>query len=273
MLSLGRGLDGEVMESRTTTYTTKELSKETLPDFEKLFSGGNGWDFCKCMAYQRGSSNLPKNVARTRAEAAVVNSKAKKELVEKGQAHGILVYADGEPVGWCQFGPKDELPLAEYRRKHSPPASQATRTQWRITCFVTDKSHQKGGVARIALRAALEAIRKRGGGLVEARPVAHLPLDSELIQLVRDYGPESNEVRRHVKTSSGGRQVNVYDSKPWSVDGVPVEGVGPVTAYYVRYVDMFHPGTVSMFEREGFKAVSRRGRRVVMQKALRKRRP
>jgi hypothetical protein len=34
----------------------------------------------------------------------------KKEFVDSGRSHGILVSANGEPVGWCQYGPKEELP-------------------------------------------------------------------------------------------------------------------------------------------------------------------
>jgi hypothetical protein len=40
----------------------------------------------------------------------VKNRREKRELVEKRGSHGILVYADGEHIGWCQYGPKDELP-------------------------------------------------------------------------------------------------------------------------------------------------------------------
>ena len=43
---------------------------------------------------------------------------------------------------------------------------------WRITCFVVDKQHRQRGVASFALKAALEAIREEGGGLVEAYPVS-----------------------------------------------------------------------------------------------------
>ena len=43
--------------------------------------------------------------------------------------------------------------------------------RWRITCFTIGKDHRGHGVAGIALKAALEAIRGKGGGLVEAYPV------------------------------------------------------------------------------------------------------
>lgn len=42
---------------------------------------------------------------------------------------------------------------------------------WRITCFVVDRNYRHRRVARVALQAALEAIRDKGGGLVEAYPI------------------------------------------------------------------------------------------------------
>jgi GNAT superfamily N-acetyltransferase len=45
-------------------------------------------------------------------------------------------------------------------------------TLWRMTCFVVDKNYRRRGVASAALKAALECIRSKGGGLVEAIPVS-----------------------------------------------------------------------------------------------------
>ena len=92
------------------------------------------------------------------------NHRAKRALLEEGAAHGILVYADDEPIGRCQYGTSDEL-LA---RNGAPQPRSRT---WRITCFVVDRRFRRKGVARLALRAALESIRHQGGGLVEAFPV------------------------------------------------------------------------------------------------------
>lgn len=89
----------------------------TWSDFERLFTQGNGWDFCACMLFQRGC-HLPKSKFPTRADHQVRNLAEKKRLVQQGRAHGILVYADGEPVGWCQYGPVDELPVPG----HVPPS-------------------------------------------------------------------------------------------------------------------------------------------------------
>ena len=160
------------MATPVATYTTKELSKRTWADFERLFSQGNGWDFCWCIHFQR-PCGLPKSKwLRTRAERGVRNCSEKRELVEREWAHGILVYAEGEPVGWCQYGPSEELPRMDNTRKYRGLAPEGeTDRLWRITCFAVLKKWRKRGVAGTALKAALEAIRKRGGGLVEAYPI------------------------------------------------------------------------------------------------------
>ena len=160
------------MAPEAPSYKTRELSKKTWRDFERLFSQGNGWDFCWCMHFHR-PCGLPKSKwLRTRAERGMRNRREKRELLDKGCARGILVYAKGEPVGWCQYGPSDELPRIDNSRKYRSLALDgATDKLWRITCFAVLKEYRKRGVASAALQAALEAIKKKGGGLVEAYPI------------------------------------------------------------------------------------------------------
>jgi len=147
-------------------YTTRELSVRTLPDFESLaVKQGQCW----CMFYQR-----PKPIGRelSSEERRKVNRKDKALLVRQGRSHAILVYEGKTAVGWCQYGTQDELPRIDakigYRKVRPPPGSTKL---WRITCFFVDRHHRGRGVARIALNAALESIKKRGGGIVEAYPV------------------------------------------------------------------------------------------------------
>jgi GNAT superfamily N-acetyltransferase len=151
--------------------TTKELSKTTWPDFVRLFTQGNGWDFCWCMHFHR-SRAWPGSRAVARAARSVVNRRDKQALVEKGRTHGIIVYANGEPIGWCQYGPAAEFPrIDESRHYRGLAPGEGTARLWRITCFAVNKQYRRRGVAGIALKAALEAIRRKRGGLVEAYPV------------------------------------------------------------------------------------------------------
>jgi GNAT superfamily N-acetyltransferase len=107
----------------------------------------------------------------TRAQRAVRNRRQKRELVERGCSHGILVYAEGEPVGWCQYGRREELPRIDNGRKYGALAPKTAAPLWRITCFAVLKPYRQLGVATFALQAALKAIKRQGGGLVEAYPI------------------------------------------------------------------------------------------------------
>lgn len=155
-------------------YSTKELTRETLQDFERLFEThpAPGAYSCWCM-YNHRPRPLPESKKLdSRMESAARNRRKKRELVESGCSHGILVYAKGEPVGWCQYGPKDELPRIDNIRSYRRLVTEGGMNKvWRITCFVVDKKHRKRGLAGVALKAALDAIRKKGGGYVEAYPI------------------------------------------------------------------------------------------------------
>ena len=162
------------MASQGLTYTTRELSKRTWPDFERLFEThpAPGAYPCWCMHYHRPNPLPERKQLHSSVQRAARNRRQKKELVAKGRSHGILVYAKGEPVGWCQYGLREELPRIENNPRYRKLASAGgIKRLWRITCFVVDKKHRRRGVASAALNAALVAIRNKGGGLVEAYPI------------------------------------------------------------------------------------------------------
>jgi len=147
-------------------YTTRELSTRTLPDFARLaLQQGSCW----CMFYHR-----PRPVLRgsTVKERRMINRKDKAKLVREGRSHAILVYEGETPIGWCQYGPREELPRIDAGRSYRKVGAPADGEKlWRVTCFYVDREFRGKGVAKFALKAALESIRKQGGGVVEAYPV------------------------------------------------------------------------------------------------------
>jgi ribosomal protein S18 acetylase RimI-like enzyme len=233
-------------------FTTKELSKRTFADFEQFFSQVHG---CMCVVYSLGG-HIP-NPGRTAKEIAgrlgepdrtkkrfplqewrrQQESKVMKELVWKGQAHGILVYAGGEPVGWCQFGRADELPIEQNEKTSPGRIARDPTSEWRITCLTTRRDLRGQGVATTALTAAVAAIRKRGGGWIEATPVAYPHSNREWRKIKRAYGIRSEEMKEYLKT--------------WPTRRVP--GVGTVKAALTTSQTADHRGTMGMFEKLGFK--------------------
>lgn len=258
----------------TPQLVTKELDEVTLPDYAQFFSRGNGWDHCGCTAYQ--GFHAPSRIGKW-ADRRDWNLATKRTLLERGLSHGILVYSGPEPVGWCQFGPADELPIPKDQRRAllagdprcgaGGSEQRAADRAWRITCFCTLKQFAQRGVAGTALHAALEVIRVGGGGLVEAQPVAlvaesHPGLDAvrqwrrKRAKLIKTHGRFSAQVERHL-------------SSPPEPVRVQIDGVGEVDGVDWRYGGM-HVGTVTMFEREGFVAVAAigAGPRVIMRRKV-----
>jgi GNAT superfamily N-acetyltransferase len=153
-----------------------------------------------------GSPSAPH--LRTRAERAAKNRREKKALVDAHRSHGILVYSGREPVGWCQYGPSDELPRIETMRKYRGLAPKSSQKLWRITCFVVHKKNRRQGVATVALQAALDSIRKKGGGLVEAYPVTRW--------LSRAFGNESTHGTLSMFKKAGFRTVASFGATRFS---------------------------------------------------------
>ena len=235
-------------------FRTKELSRRTWPDFEAFHSSVHG---CGCMLYLRGRHLSPAAVtAEERAKLLGAPDRSKKsfphhdwwmaqnlaemkDLVWSGRAHGILVYAGKEPVGWCQYGRADEMPVEPTRKTPPERLARDPSSEWRITCLTTRRDYRRQGVATIALAAAVEAIRKSGGGWIESTPVAYPSDHRQWRKVRRTHGPRSDQMKAFLED--------------WPERRIP--RVGTVKAAAGGFGD--HRGTMSMFERLGFKPTKR----------------
>jgi len=96
------------------------------------------------------------------------NRSEKERRVREGRAHAALVYDGSTCVGWCQFGPTDELPRIKHKRAYMEGLTRLP--DWRITCFFVDRDYRRKHVAAVALGGALREIGRLGGGTVESYP-------------------------------------------------------------------------------------------------------
>jgi GNAT superfamily N-acetyltransferase len=140
-----------------TGFHVRTLDGTTWPDFARLVERHNGvWGGCWCIGFHR----RPTGVAENRSD--------KERRVREGRAHAALVYDGATCVGWCQFGPTDELPRIKHRRAYLE--GLRALPDWRITCFFVDRDHRHRGVTAAALEGALREIARLGGGTVESYP-------------------------------------------------------------------------------------------------------
>jgi GNAT superfamily N-acetyltransferase len=142
-------------------FSVKPLDEAAWPQFARLVERHNGvWGGCWCMAFHA------EGVGRTRTAAQ--NRSGKESRIREGRAHAALVYDGTTCVGWCQFGPTEELPRIKNQRAYREGLKALP--DWRITCFFVDKSCRGKGVASLALEGALQEIGRLGGGTVESYP-------------------------------------------------------------------------------------------------------
>jgi GNAT superfamily N-acetyltransferase len=142
-------------------YSVKPLSESTWEAFATLVECNNGvFGGCWCMGFH------PEGVGNDSTPAT--NRERKRARVREATAHAALVFDGDDCVGWCQFGPPEELPRIKSRAAYD--RGQTSQPDWRIACCFVGKGHRRNGVATAALSGALKLIGGLGGGTVEGYP-------------------------------------------------------------------------------------------------------
>jgi len=135
----------------------ERLSKENVDDFFKVHSGECGWCYCTAWWHPTWDGWTDRTDKQ--------NRQFRKELLEKGEYDGYILYADDNPAGWCQVGQRDRLIklIKQYNLEPNPKI-------WAITCFVIRPEFRRKGLATYLLKAILEDLKSRGVKTVEAYP-------------------------------------------------------------------------------------------------------
>jgi hypothetical protein len=142
-------------------YAVKALDESTWPAFTALVERNGGvFGGCWCMGFH------PEGVGK--GTTADLNRERKLARVRAGTAHAALVFDGDDCVGWCQFGPPDELPRIKSRAAYEQ--GRTALPDWRIACNYAGKGHRRRGAATAGLAGALELIAGLGGGTVEGYP-------------------------------------------------------------------------------------------------------
>ena len=102
---------------------------------------------------------------RKRTRAA--NKASLKRIVKTGPPPGLLAFAGGLPVGWCQVTPRRALPHLEGSRAL---ARVDAAPVWSVSCFYVRRGHRRQGVMTALIGAAVTYARTQGAPALEAYP-------------------------------------------------------------------------------------------------------
>lgn len=93
---------------------------------------------------------------------------AMRRLCERPIPPGVLAYRDGEPVGWCNVGPRAEMS----RLTHSRTIQTVDDVPvWSVVCLVVRVGHRRQGVTEVLLDGVVEHAAAAGAPTLEAYPV------------------------------------------------------------------------------------------------------
>lgn len=149
-----------------TKLDIRELTPDLWPAIERLFGPRGACGGCWCMYWrvEKGERWADLKGATNRARF--------RALVESGGAHGLIASAGGEPVGWCSFERRLELP--RLGRARTLACDDADRV-WSLPCFFIASGWRRRGVAAALLDAAVAALRRRRAEVIEGYPVRRRP--------------------------------------------------------------------------------------------------
>ena len=93
---------------------------------------------------------------------------------ESATTSGLVVYLDGEPVGWCAVEPRTAYPRL-LRNNRVPwegrSEDKSDGSVWAVTCFVTRTGFRRRGISYALARASVDFARQRGARALEGYPM------------------------------------------------------------------------------------------------------
>ena len=135
---------------------TADRWADVLPIF-----GGTGTNHCWCQYWRLTSGEYSRTSMIEREEGL-------HEQTAGDPPPGMLAYVDGEPAGWCGFGPRQEMGRLVRSRTIPKVDDQPV---WAVFCFLVRTGYRRRGVGRALLRGVIDEARRRGAPGLEAYPV------------------------------------------------------------------------------------------------------
>lgn len=144
----------------TAAFEVHPLSPDRWPDLVQLFGPRGACGGCWCMWWRLSRSEYDEMKGD-------VNRQAFEEIVRSGEAPGLLLYAEGQPAGWCSIGPREDFPALERSRILKRVDEEPV---WSVVCFFIEKSHRCQGLTVRLLQAALDYAARNGAKIIEGYP-------------------------------------------------------------------------------------------------------
>ncbi|MGB9035186.1 MAG: GNAT family N-acetyltransferase [Paeniglutamicibacter sp.] len=144
-----------------TGWETHPVTPDRFEDFAAIVNPTGRDKHCWCLSHRLRAKEIEELGGGNRETAM-------RKLCDRENPPGVIVYRDGEPVGWCSIGPRAEIPLLAASKLIRPVDAVPV---WSIICVVVRSGHRRQGVTEHLLEGAVAYAASRGAPAVEAHPV------------------------------------------------------------------------------------------------------
>ncbi len=145
----------------TVTWETHPLTPDRFEDFADVINRTRRANHCWCLSHRLRAGEIEELGGGSREQAM-------RSLCERDHPPGVVIYRDGEPVGWCNIGPRTEISRLANSRLIRPIDDLPV---WSIVCVVVRSGHRRQGVTALLLEGAVAYAASHGAPAVEAHPV------------------------------------------------------------------------------------------------------
>lgn len=135
---------------------TSDRWADLLPIF-----GGTGTNHCWCQYWRLTSGDYARTSFPEREELLHEQSRGE-------PPPGMVAYLDGQAVGWCGFGPRQEMGRLVRSRTIPKVDDQPV---WAVFCFLVRPGYRRRGVGQALLQGVINEARRRRVPGLEAYPV------------------------------------------------------------------------------------------------------
>lgn len=142
-------------------FMVHPASAERWADLEQVFGEHGAYAGCWCMFWRLNRADFKQ--LKGEGTRAVLH-----EMTTRGDVPGLLLYDQGQPVGWCSIGPREGYLALENSRILKRIDEQPV---WSVVCFFVTKKYRGMGAMSALIRGGVDYARQKGAKIVEAYPI------------------------------------------------------------------------------------------------------